>query len=84
MEAQPRYAQVSQWVVLVVLLGTLFIGGVGGYAVRGTEITGTQATDTNRSLLIPRTAREGTDITPFQAPAPRWTHEDDVPGSSTK
>jgi hypothetical protein len=84
METQRRYAQVSQWVVLAVLLGTLFIGGVGGYAVRSTENAGAQTADASRSLLIPRSAREGTDITPFQAPAPRWTHEDDVPGSSTK
>ncbi len=81
MEAQPRYAQVSQWVVLAVLLATLFIGGVGGYAIRTSD--GAQA-GTDRTLLIPRAVREGTEITPFQAPAPRWTHEDDVPGSATK
>ena len=80
MEAQPRYAQVSQWVVLAVLFATLFIGGLGGYAVRGAESAGAQASDTNRMQLMPRESREGSDITPFQAPAPRWTHEDDTTG----
>ena len=80
MEVQPRYAQVSQWVVLAVLLTTLFIGGVGGYAVRGAEGTAAQSSDINRTQLIPRESREGSDITPFQAPAPRWTHEDDASG----
>ena len=77
MEAQQRYAQVPQSVVLAVLLATLLIGGVGGYVVRGAESAGTQAPDTNRTLLIPRASREGVEITPFQAPAPRWTHEDE-------
>ena len=77
MEAQQRYAQVRQSVVLAVLLGTLFIGGVGGYAVRAAESSGTQAADANRTVLVPRSSREGIEITPFQAPAPRWTHEDD-------
>ena len=63
--------------MLVVLLATLFIGGIGGYAVRAAESSGTQGADTNRTLLIPRASREGLEITPFQAPAPRWTHEDD-------
>lgn len=80
MEVQPRYAQVSQWVVLAVLLATLFIGGIGGYAVRSADNTGAQASDQNRTQLIPRESREGSDVTPFQAPAPRWTHEDDAPG----
>src|SRR5207247_9980438 len=76
MEAQKRYAQVPQSVVLVVLLGTLFIGGVGGYAVRAAESSGAQAADANRTLLIPRAAREGLEITPVQAPASRSTHAD--------
>ena len=80
MESQPRYAQVSQWVVLAVLLVTLFIGGAGGYAIRGAENAGAQVADLNRTQLIPRESREGTDITPLQAPAPRWTHEDDTSG----
>ena len=84
MEAQQRYAQISQWVVLVVLLATLLVGGLGGYVVRGADNAGTQATDGGHTLVIPRTVREGYEITPFQAPAPRWTHEDDVPGSATK
>ena len=79
MEAQRKYAQVSQWVVLAVLFATLFIGGIGGYAVRGAESSAAQAADTNRTLLIPRASREGVEITPIQAPAPRWTHEDDQP-----
>jgi len=79
MEAQARYAQVSQSVVLAVLLATLFAGAIGGYAVRGISFTQQAETaDTNRTVLIPRASREGTEITPFQAPAPRWTHEDDA------
>jgi hypothetical protein len=78
METQPRYAQVRQSVVLAVLLATLLVGGIGGYAVRASEGTGAQGSDAIRSLLIPRSAREGIEVTPFQAPAPRWTHEDDT------
>ena len=81
MEAQPRYAQVSQWVVLAVLLATLLVGGAGGYAVRGAENAKTQVSDQSHTQLIPRESREGSDITPFQAPAPRWTHEDDASGN---
>ena len=74
METQQRYTQVRQSVVLAVLLATLFIGGVAGYAVRSAEAAPSRADHTD---LIPRAAREGMEITPFQAPAPRWTHEDD-------
>lgn len=31
-----------------------------------------------QTALIPRSAREGVDVAPIQAPAPRWTHEDDT------
>ena len=81
MEAQKRYAQVSQSVVLAVLLATLFIGGAVGYGLRSAD---TAQAGSDRTQLVPRSAREGIEITPFQAPAPRWTHEDDVIGSSTK
>ena len=74
METQKRYAEVRQSVVLAVLLATLFIGGVAGYAVRDAENT---SWATVRTVLIPRADREGTDITPIQAPAPRWTHEEE-------
>ena len=76
MEAQKTYAQVPQSVVLAVLLATLLVGGIGGYAVRASE--GGQTADAGRTVLIPRAQREGVEITPIQAPAPRWTHEDDT------
>jgi hypothetical protein len=51
-------------VVLAVLLATLFIGGVAGYAVRS---AGTSGTSTERTVLVPRAVREGTDSMPFQS-----------------
>jgi hypothetical protein len=84
MEAQARYAQVSQSTALVVLIAALILGVVGGYELRGFSIgedtrVNTPA-DAGHTVLIPRSVREGYDITPYQAPAPRTTHEDDTTG----
>ncbi len=81
MEAQARYAQISQVTALAVLAASLVIGAIGGYAVRGLgiEVGGSQvapATTTTTVTPVPRTLREGDETTPYMAPAPRWTHED--------
>jgi hypothetical protein len=80
MEAQARYAQVSQNMALVLLSAAIVLGLVGGYELRGLSIgEGTRVetpADAGRTVLIPRSVREGEEMTPYQAPAPRWTHED--------
>ena len=72
------------WPFLVA--AALLVGGLGGYELRSVGSDASQAAASNGggNTVVPRSAREGTDITPFQAPAPRWTHEDDVIGSATK
>ena len=66
---------------------TNVLGGLGGYALRRAPVATSQAAaanDDGRTSVVPRSLREDSGITPFQAPAPRWTHEDDVIGSATK
>jgi hypothetical protein len=74
-------------VIPLVIAATLVLGALGGYSLRGTSYASSQAAaanDDGRTGVVPRSVREGNEITPFQAPAPRWTHEDDVIGSATK
>ena len=70
----------------LVLAAALVVGGFGGYELRRIGNEGSQAAAAahNGEAVVPRAVREGVEITPFQAPAPRWTHEDDVIGSATK
>ena len=61
----------------IALVGHSMGGLVARSASHAAEGSGAQTSDANRTLLIPRASREGLEITPFQARAPRWTHEDD-------
>ena len=87
MQARVTYSQHSQGVAAFLVAAALLIGAAGGYALRGIGIAVSSAQavptagETNHTVLIPRSAREDTEITPFQAPAPRWTHEDDATSS---
>ena len=79
--------QGAQGLLPFFVAAALVLGGLGGYALRGTSVATSQAAaanDDGRTGVVPRSLREDSGITPFQAPAPRWTHEDDVIGSATK